>query len=355
VKWQFTVALTGDFLDDSGAVKYRDVGLSLLEAQPHIQWRGFGEHRQIMGADQIADAQAVLVMSPKVHAESLAGAENLLLLARFGVGYDQVDVPACTAAGVLVTITKGAVDYSVAEATIGWMIALGHQARAKDHLVRAGQWHERSKFMGRELRDRTLGVIGLGGIARKTIELLRAFGMKTPLAMDHSGTATNEARLVSLEELLRQSDYVSIHCPLTEKTRGMIGAKELALMKPEAFLINTARGGIVDEAALFEALQSRRIAGAAIDCFAGEPLAGPPRLAELDNVLLAPHAIAWTDEQFRSMGRMACQAIVDFSLGRRPRVAVNPEVYDRPDFQAKWRRAISGGLRDTSIPAHPPA
>jgi len=338
---KFNVALTADFLDDHGAVKFRDVGLSLLEPQPHIQWRGFGEHRMIVGADQIADAHALFVMSPRVLAESLAGAEKLLLIARFGVGYDQVDVPACTEAGVLVTITRGAVDYSVAEATIGWMIALGHQSRAKDRLARAGQWEERSKFMGRELRDRTLGVIGLGGIARKTIELLRGFGMKTPLAFDPFATSSTEARLVTLDELLRHSDFVSIHCPLTEKTRGLIGAKELALMKPEAFLINTARGGIVDEAALFEALHSRRIAGAAIDCFAEEPLRGPPRLGELDNVLLAPHSIAWTDEQFRSMGRMACQAIVDFSLGRRPSTAVNPEVFDRPEFQAKWRRAIT--------------
>jgi len=342
---KFKVALTADFLDERGAVKYRDVGVSLLEAQPHLQWRGFREHRPVVGADQIAHANAVFVMSPRIIAESIAGAENLLLIARFGVGYDQVDVAACTAAGVLVTITKGAVDYSVAEATIGWMIALGHQTRAKDRLVREGQWNERSKYMGRELRDRTLGVIGLGGIARKTIELLRSFGMNTPLAYDPLVTASTEARLVTLEELLRHSDFVSIHCPLTEKTRGLIGAKELALMKPEAFLINTARGGIVDETVLFEALQSRRIAGAAIDCFVEEPLRGPPRLAELDNVMLAPHSIAWTDEQFRSMGRMGCQAIVDLSLGKRPHWAVNPEVYESPDFQAKWRRVMSEDLR----------
>jgi phosphoglycerate dehydrogenase-like enzyme len=335
---KFNVALTGDFLDEHGAVKFRDIGLSLLDAQPHIRWRGFGEDRNIVGADQIADAQALFVLSSNVRAESLAGVEKLLLVARFGVGYDQVDVAACTAAGVLVTITKGAVDYSVAEATIGWMIALGHQARAKDQMARAGRWQERGQFMGRELRDRTLGVIGLGGIARKTIELLRAFGMKTPLAFDPFVSNSPDARMVTLDELLRQSDFVSVHCPLTEQTRGLIGAKELALMKPEAFLINTARGGIVDEGALLEALQSRRIAGAAIDCFAEEPFFTPPRLGELDNVLLAPHSIAWTEEQFRSIGRMACQAIVDISLGRRPQTAVNPEVYDRPNFQAKWRR-----------------
>src|SRR5438477_5488022 len=141
-------------------------------------------------------------------------------MARFGVGYDAVDVNACTAADVLVTITTGAVDRSVAEATIGWLIALCHNLRIKDSLVRKGLWDERSKYMGRELRERTLGVIGLGGIARKVIELLRGFGMNQPLAYDpfiKPKTASQlGARLVPLQELLQHADFVSIHCPLTE-------------------------------------------------------------------------------------------------------------------------------------------
>jgi phosphoglycerate dehydrogenase-like enzyme len=338
---KFIVAVTADFFDERGLPKYREVGLSLLDGQPHIERRALAEVRAEVGADQIREAQALYLMSASITARSLAQPENLLLLARFGVGYDSVDVPACTAADVLVTITKGAVDYSVAEATIGWMIALGHNLRAKDHLVRTAQWNERSKFMGRELRDRRLGVIGLGGIARKTLEMLRGFGMKEPLAFDPFIRVAEGVRMVGLEELLRESDFVSLHCPLTPQTRGLIGARELAFMKPDSYLINTARGAIVDEKALFDALQQRRIAGAAIDCFVGEPLTLPPRFAELDNVLLAPHAIAWTEEQFRSIGRMACQAIVDFSLGRRPHVPVNPEVFDRPGFQAKWNRALA--------------
>jgi phosphoglycerate dehydrogenase-like enzyme len=338
---KFIVAVAADFFDERGQPKFLDVGLSLLEEQPHVERRAMTGERLEVGADQIGEAHAVYVTSGKITRSSLAGSENLLLVARFGVGYDAVDVPACTERDVLVTITKGAVDYSVAEATIGWMIALGHNTRAKDRLVREGQWNERAKFMGRELRDRRLGVVGLGGIGRKTLELARVFGMKEPFAFDPHVKAADCARLVGLDELLRESDFVSLHCPLTEQTRGLIGARELALMKPEAYLINTARGGIVDEEALFNALREHRIAGAAIDCFVGEPLTRPPRLAELDNVLLAPHAIAWTEEQFRSMGRMACQAIVDFSLGKRPHAPVNPEVYERPGFQAKWRRVLS--------------
>src|SRR2546427_2809911 len=220
---KFIVTLTADFYDNAGAPKYRDIGLSLLADHPHIEHRVFKEHRKQIGADQIGGAQGVIVLTPSVTAESVSKSDNLLVMARFGVGYDSVDVAACTAADVLATITVGAVDRPVAEATIGWMIALSHNLRIKDHLVRTGQWDERSKYMGRELRDRTLGVIGLGGIGRKTLELLRGFGMKPPLAFDpflnEETAALHGARLVGLEELLRQADVVSIHCPLTEQTR----------------------------------------------------------------------------------------------------------------------------------------
>src|SRR5882724_705105 len=181
---KFLVVLTADFYDSTGAGKYRDIGLSALAEQPHVEQRVFKEHRKQIGPDQVGDAQGVIVLTPAVTAESVSKADNLLVMARFGVGYDAVDVKACTGADVLVTITVGAVDRPVAEATIGWMIALSHNLRIKDGLLRTGQWDERSKHMGCELRERALGVIGLGGIARKTIELLRGFGMKQPLAFD---------------------------------------------------------------------------------------------------------------------------------------------------------------------------
>jgi phosphoglycerate dehydrogenase-like enzyme len=339
---KFVVALTADFNDDAGAPKFRDIGLSVLAGHPHIEPRFFQRHCNPIEAQQIAGAQGVIVLGPAVTAQSVSESDSLLVLARFGVGYDNVDVTACTAANVLVTITIGAVDRPVAEATVGWMIALGHQMRAKDGLVRTGRWNERSKYMGRELRDRALGVIGLGGIARKTIELLRGFGMKQPLAFDPfvkpEMAASLGARLVSLGELLAEADFVSIHCPLTAQTRGLIGARELALMKPEAYLLNTARGGIVDEEPLYQALKNRCISGAALDCFVQEPLTAPHRFGELDNVLLAPHSIAWTNESFRDMGSAACQVMVDLSLGLKPRGTLNPELFERPIFQTKWKR-----------------
>ena len=339
----FIVALTADFYDSAGAVKYRDIGLSEFSGHSHIKHRVFTDHRREIEPDQIGDAHGIIVLTPAVTAKSLSNAENLLVVSRFGVGYDSVDVKACTAAGVLVTITAGAVDHSVAEATIGWMLALTHNMRVKDRLVRTGQWDERSKHMGAELRDRTLGVIGLGGIARKIIDLLRPFGMNQPLACDPFITAEAASslgvRLVSLEQLLEQADFVSLHCPLTEKTRGLIGANELRRMKSDAYLLNTARGGIVDETALYEALTEHRIAGAALDCFEKEPVTTPHRFADLDNVILAPHSIAWTHELFRDIGRAACRVMIDLSLGNRPRSVLNPEVFEHPKFPEKWRRA----------------
>ncbi len=342
---RFRVALTGDFFSPDGSTKYPDIGLSVFDGQEHLEWFKFGEHRSPIGSDQLAGVHGVIVLTPSVTAETVSRARDLLAIGRFGVGYDAVDVEACTHADVAVFITVGAVDRSVAEATVGWMIALTHQVRAKDILVRTGRWDDRSRYMGRELRGRTFGAIGLGGIGRATVWLLRGFGMETPLAFDpHLDPKVAWAagvRLVELDELLSGADFVSIHCPLTSQTRGLIGRRELARMKPDAYLINTARGGIVDEDALYEALADRRIAGAALDCFAEEPVTRPHRFGELDNVLLAPHCIAWTEELFRDIGRAACGGMLDLSLGKVPRGVVNPEVFDRPGFREKWARLRS--------------
>jgi phosphoglycerate dehydrogenase-like enzyme len=341
----FRVALTGDFFAPDGSTKYPDIGLTVFEGQPQIAWTRFPEHKPVIAANQIADAHGVIVLTPSVTGETVSRNRDLLAIGRFGVGYDAVDVEACTRADVVVFITAGAVDRSVAEATVGWMIALMHQMRIKDQLVRTGRWDERSKYMGRELRDRTFGAIGFGGIGRAAVGLLGGFGMKTPLVFDPylSAPSALEAgvRLVGLDELLAQADFVSIHCPLTKETRGLIGSRELGIMKPDAYLINTARGGIVDEDALYQALVECRIAGAAIDCFAEEPVVRPHRFGELGNVLLAPHSIAWTDELFRDIGRSVCQGMVDLSLGKVPRGVVNPQVFDRPGLQEKWARIRS--------------
>ena len=338
----FRLALTADFYDESGEPKYADIGLSVFDGHPEVLISTFDEHRAEITPDQLKDYHGVLVMSPRVTARSLEGCENLLAVGRFGVGYDTVDVEACTRQNVLAMITVGAVDRPVAEATIGWMLALTHRLLAKDRLVRTGHWDDRRHFMGCELRDRTLGVIGLGGIGRELVSLLKGFGMRQPMAFDPFAPAdaftASEARSVGIEELLSIADFVSIHCPLNEQTRDLIGRAELALMKSDAYLLNTARGGIVNEEALFEVLQSGRIAGAALDCFDNEPLTEPHRFGTLDNVVLAPHSIAWTEELFRDIGRTACQSMLDVANSRQPHGVINRELLEQPSFQEKWQR-----------------
>jgi phosphoglycerate dehydrogenase-like enzyme len=340
---KFRVAWTADFYDASGAPKFNDLGLSALEGHDHIERMVLAEHRPEIGPDQIEGLHGIVVLTPAVTRKTLSAAHELLAVGRFGVGYDAVDVAACTDADVVAFITTGAVDRSVAEATVGWMIALTHHVRAKDMLLRQGRWHERSGYMGSELRDRTLGVVGLGGIARATIALLKPFGLKQFLAYDPllspAQAADVGATLVGLDRLMSESDFVSIHCPLSDQTRNLIGARELGMMKPGAYLLNTARGGIVDEDALFDALAGRRIAGAAIDCFVGEPITAAHRFGQLDNVLLAPHCIAWTNELFRDIGIAVCNGMIDLSQGRRPgRGVLNPQVFDKPGFGQKWER-----------------
>ncbi len=338
----FRVALTADFYDASGATKYRDIGLSLFEGEGRIAVSTFPVHKPEIQPQQLAGVNGVIVLTPRVTAHSLTQSDDLLAIGRFGVGFDSVDVKACTEANVLLFITTGAVDRPVAEATVGWMLALTHHLRTKDRLVREARWDERSQYMGTELRDRTLGVIGFGGIGQSLVRLLSGFGMKQPLVFDPfaNSSIVDElgVRSVTLKELLEQSDFVSLHCPLNEHTRNLIGAHELGLMKPTAYLINTARGGIVDDAALANALTSRQIAGAALDCFHVEPLTEPSVFSGFDNVLLAPHSIAWTEELFRDIGRAACQGMIDLASGRKPRGIVNPEVLDRPGFVEKWKR-----------------
>ncbi len=341
-KPRFRVDLTADFYDGQGQLKYADVGLDRLAAVSQIEVGRFTEHRPEIAPEQLAGTQGVVVLTPRVTARSLSAAHDLLVIARFGVGYDSVDVTACTAADVVLCITAGAVDHSVAEATVGWMLALTHHVRTKDTLVRESRWNDRSRYMGSELRERTLGLVGFGGIGRAVVRLLSGFGMQPPLVFDPhvpaEVIAQAGARSVALDELVSTADFVSLHCPLNEQTRNLIGARELARMKPTAYLLNTARGGIVDEAALFRVLKDQRIAGAALDCFLDEPPPRPPCFAELENVLLAPHSIAWTHELFREIGRTACRSLVDLAHGRRPLGVVNPEVFERPSFQEKWNR-----------------
>jgi len=282
---------------------------------------------------------ALLVFGYAFPRESFEGVERLKCIARWGVGFDRIDVPACTEADVLLAITPNAVRRPVAEGIIALIFALAKNIRNYDRRVREGRWRENLERVNVSLEGRTLGSVGFGNIAGEMFRIARGAGFGRLLAYDPfvppQRAAESGVELADLPTVLKESDFVAVNTPLNDKTRGLIGARELALMKSSAYLINTARGPIVDEAALIDALKNRRIKGAGLDVFEQEP---PPKdnpLFELDNVILAPHAISFTEEGVRDLGEEACTAIRDVYEGKAPAHLANPEVLERPGMQAK--------------------
>jgi D-3-phosphoglycerate dehydrogenase len=243
------------------------------------------------------------------------------IVARHGVGYDSVDIEALAARGIVTTNTPVAVRRPVAVAALTQIFALAGRLFAKDRLTREGRWNERTAHMGLGLTTRTLGVIGAGGIGREFLALARPFGWRMLATDPHVDASVIEelgASKVPLEALLEQADFVVAMVLLDDSTRRMMNAERFALMKPTAFFVNIARGPIADEAALIDALRRGTIAGAAIDVFEQEPTAPDNPLFGMDNVIVTPHALCWTDECFDAIAREGLGCIADFSLGRRP-------------------------------------
>jgi len=336
---QFRVGFSADFCDQQGQPVFPDLGLSLLEGIPRVSHEFVAEYRDEYSPHQLADYDVVISLKPKVTAQSLHGVSRLCAIGRCGVGYDNIDLEACTEQGIAVFITPAGVVRPVAESIVLFVLALSHNLLRKDRLVRRGLWAESARPLGREPRQRIFGTIGLGNIASEAIRLLRAFDIGRFLAFDPYITPDRAVQhgveAVSLEELLRLSDYVLVNCPLTPQTRGLLGKPQFALMKPDAMLINTARGPIVDESALIEALQTGRIGGAALDVFEKEPLSPDSPLATMENVILTSHSIAWTEELFRDMGRIDCQGALAIYRGEAPDHVVNPRVLSHPAFLQK--------------------
>ena len=337
----FRVGVTRDFLDASGRPSFGDVGLGLLDEAPGIEWGYLAEDTRELDAKLVRGFDALLVLTPRVTAATLAGADRLVIVARFGVGYDSVDVEACTRNGVLLTITPDGVRRPVATSLITFVLALAQKLPVKDRLTRAGRWAERGAHMGMGLTGRVLGLIGLGSIGREAARLARAFDLRVlahdPYVPADEATAVG-VELVDLAALLRASDFVGVTCALTPETRHLIDGERLALMKPTAYLINVARGPIVDQAALTAALREGRIQGAALDVFEQEPVDPDDPLLRLDNVIVTPHAICWTDECFLGNGRGAIGSILDVAAGRTPRHVVNRSALEHPRLKTRLRR-----------------
>jgi D-3-phosphoglycerate dehydrogenase len=293
-------------------------------------------------AYQVGAARDELAVHFHVDADLLRRAPNLLIVSSNGAGYDPVDVEACTAAGVVVVNQSGGNANSVAEHALGMMLTLSKRIIEADRALRRDPNVNRNALMGTEAQGKTVGIVGIGNVGRRLAELCKGlFGMKV-LAYDPflsaSEIAARGAEKVELDDLLRRSDYVSINCPLTKDNRGMIGAREYALMQPHAYFITTARGFIHDEAALLEALRNKKIAGAGLDVWSKEPPPADHPLLQFDNVLASPHTAGVTREARLNMGKIAAEQMLDALDGKRPPRIINPEVW--PDYTRRFERVF---------------
>ncbi len=335
----FRVALSGDFLQPDGAPTFPDFDIAPLAERDGVEF-AYLPRGPVIAAEDVADFDALILLQPRFAAESVHPGGRLAVVARFGVGYDNVDVPACTEADIAVVITPDGVRRPVAVAILTFMLALTGRIMVKDSLTRQGPegYARRAEYMGQGLVGRTLGSLGVGNIGAEMFRLARPFEMRfiahDPYA-DPAVAADLGIELVGIEELFRRADVLTVNCPLTPETRHIVGAGLLALMKPTAFLINTARGPIVDQAALFEVLASRRIAGAGLDVLEAEPPEPDDPILGLDNVILAPHALCWTDQCFAGNGAADIAAVFAVMSGEPPRGVVNRAVLERPGFRAR--------------------
>jgi len=325
----FRVGVTAEVQQEDGSTVY---DLSLLEEAPEVEWRFLSDQASELDRQHVDGLDAVVVFMGRVSAQTLSGPHPPLVVARLGVGYDTVDVDACTERGVLLTITPDGVRRPMASAALAFMLALGHALPQKDRHIRAGGWN-RFAYGGVALTGRTLGLIGVGNVGADLVALVAPFGMRCLAHDPYVHDPPRAVELAQLETVFAEADFVVVCCPLTEETRRLVNAERLALMKPTAFLVNVARGPIVDQAALTRALQERRIGGAALDVFEQEPIDPGDPLLSLDNVVLAPHSIGLTDELFRESGRSACRAVVDVARGRVPACVVNPEALRHPRLE----------------------
>lgn len=286
-------------------------------------WGGSGEPlSEEEMVERIQGIDAVIVGSDKMTANVIAAADRLKVISKHGVGIDNIDLKAATKRGIAVTIAPGSNNEAVAELTIGLLFAAVRKIPLADRIVRSGRW---DRLVGYDIWGKNLGIIGMRSIGVEVAKRAKGLGMEiyyTDPQRNEIAENMYHCKRVDLKVLLGLCDFVSIHCPLTPSTRGLIGREELRLMKKEAFLINTARGGVVDEEALYEALQEGIIAGAALDVFNVEPPRGS-RLLELDNVVVSPHMGSYTCESITKMSLLAAQNVRDILLGGNSDYQVN--------------------------------
>ena len=334
----FRVGITRDILDSRSDPSFSQAALKILDDAPGIEWEYLPTIARELTPEHAARYDAVYVNMARAPGTAVGRADcRLRVVARHGVGYDSVDVPAMTRAGIVVTNTPMAMPRPVATIALTFILALAGKLALKDRLTRTGRWDERMNNMGMGLTGRTLGVVGAGRIGKELLRMARVFDLKL-LAADPYVNAVElsyiGARKVELATLLRESDFVVTIPLLNDETRHLISTRQFALMKPSAYFINVSRGPVVDELALIAALKDGRIAGAALDVFEREPVDPANPLLAMDNVIVTPHSLCWTDECFHNMASTGLRSIVDVASGHKPEFVVNTDVLAHPRVQA---------------------
>ena len=285
---------------------------------------------------EAARSEGILVnISDRVDAQLLQTSPNLRIVSQLAVGYDTIDVAAATERGVLVTNTPGVLTDATADLAFALLLAQTRRVPEAERSVRDGEWGEWAPWtlLGRDPSGKTLGIVGMGGIGTAMARRGKGFGMRilyTSRQRKPDVEAELDAEWRDLPTLLAESDFVSLHVALTEDTHHLIGAAEFALMKPEAVLVNTARGGVVDQEALVRALREGTIGGAALDVFASEPIPPDDPLLGFSNVVVSPHLGSATVETRTRMCDLAVDNLLTFFRGERPTACVNPEVLAHP-------------------------
>lgn len=338
------IGVTKNFFDQQGNPIFPGLQ-KVFEEVPGVEQAVFPEVLPEVKPEQIKGLDLVITRTqPKWTAKSLAGNDQLLALLRNGVGYDGIDVPAMTDAGVMVCITPAAVRRPVAVAIITFILALSTRLLEKNRMTLEGKWGEVTQRHGYGLVGKTLGSIGVGNIGHEMFKLARPFDMKH-IAYDPYITqeAVNDVgvKLVDMDTVLAQSDFLNISVPLSEKTRHLIGEKELRKMKKTAFLINTARGPIVDEAALIKALREGWIRGAGLDVFDQEPTPPDNPLLKMDNVIATAHALGITEEFLAGVWEQIPRQVSQIIRGEAPEGLVNREVRDKPELKARLKKFLA--------------
>jgi phosphoglycerate dehydrogenase-like enzyme len=351
----FEVRFSGDTLDEQGKPANGYFGQEIYDAAPYIHYAFLTEqaphdpsywdrlYSLQMEPQHIAEAHGLVIIRPYVRAATFAqGAENLVVIGRAGVGTDKIDMAACTQNDVAVFNAPESLTHSTASAAMLLILAVAKKLPAQERMARSGCWKGQGQIIGNDLVGKTLGIVGLGRISKELIRLLAPFHMRIVVWSRHcspvEAAALNIELASELDTLFRESDYVSMHCALNSQTRGMIGERELRLMKPTAYFINTGRGELVHQETLVRALQEHWIAGAGLDVFDEEPLRADDPLTQLDNVVLTPHWLPTTHEAVKIVNVAMAQGMLKAAQGLVPDNIVNTDVLERPAFQAKLAR-----------------